>query len=112
MDDDSTRLDMHDLPPAYTPRSRTSVLPGTSPFAWGLIVEYDDDGRPSISVMGFNWVSGALGDIDVWSPGRGVGVGVVQLRDPDARTRFGAFGRELVRRERRRRGRQPCVRID
>jgi len=63
--------------------------------------------------MGFSWVSGAFGDnIDVWSPGRGVGVGVVQLKDPDARTRFGVFGRELVKRERRRRKIQPCIRVD
>jgi hypothetical protein len=64
------------------------------------MVEYDD-GRPSISLMGLMPEFGACGDIDMWTPGRGLGVGVVQLRDPEARMRFAAFGRCLVVRERK-----------
>ena len=67
------------------------------------MVEYDD-GRPSISLMG--GMPEPYGDIDVWTPGTGKGVGVVQLRDPEARIRFAVFGRSLVQRERCRRMRK------
>jgi hypothetical protein len=89
-----------DEPPAYTARVRMSVLPGTQRFTRFLIAEYDD-GRPSISLMG--WVTEGTREGDVWRPGCGIGVGVVQLRDPEARTRFGVFGSDFVQRERKRR---------
>jgi len=52
------------------------------------------------------WMIEGNGDGDVWRPGCGIGVGVVQLRDPEVRIRFGVFGRDFVQRERRRRMRK------
>ena len=66
-----------------------------------MITGYDDD-KPSISLIGL--IPDALGD--VISPPRGRGVAVSDLRDLDARRRFGEFGRKFVSLERLRQGRR------
>jgi len=65
-----------------------------------LIVDYLDD-RPSISLTGV--ITDADGDVS--TPPSGRGVGVRDLRDFDARRRFGAFGRRFVELERLRQSR-------
>ena len=65
-----------------------------------LIVDYLDD-KPSISLTGV--IAGADGDVS--TPPSGRGVAVRDLRDFDARRRFGAFGRTFVEMERLRQSR-------
>jgi hypothetical protein len=74
-------------PPAY----RLSLLPGTARLSKRMVMgDYEDD-KPSISLTGF---PGAMGD--VYTPPSGTGVGNANLRDFDARRRFGKFGSRLV----------------
>lgn len=87
---------MADSPPEYS--YRMSLLPRTLAAWWFLTVEYVDD-KPSISLTGL--IPDAHSD--VYTPPRGRAVRVSDLRNIDARRRFGAFGRILVDSERQRR---------
>jgi hypothetical protein len=85
-----------EAPPNY----RLSLPPGVLSRNLWLIVDYLDD-RPSISLTGV--IANADGDVS--TPPSGRGVVVRDLRDFDARRRFGAFGRTFVELERLRQSR-------
>lgn len=85
-----------EAPPNY----RLSLPPGTLSGRSVLILDYLDE-RPSISLTGV--IANADGDVS--TPPSGRGVGVRDLRDFDARRRFGAFGRTFVELERLRQSR-------
>jgi len=70
-------------------------------------VDYLDD-KPSISLTGI--IPNAIGDVS--TPPRGRGVEVADLRDLDARRRFGLFGKVFVERERLRQSRSAGKTVD
>lgn len=85
-------------PPPY----RLSVLPGTT-YEKGVETNegYEDD-KPSISLTG--WFPDTTSDI--YTPPSGTGLGDANLRDFDARRRFGRFGSRLVQLQRAQQSRE------
>lgn len=95
---ESTMPAADDLPPKY----RQSLPPGSlAEWLYILTIDYLDD-KPSISLMGV--IPSAFGDIS--SPPSGRGLVAADLRDFDARRRFGAFGSTFVELERLRQARE------